>query len=62
MKTKPIIYKFTFYGCAHPMNQEEKSQKDLESELDELIWCHQSLQVVTPLKVTKHKLVKEETK
>jgi len=44
------------------MNQEEKSQKDLESELDELIWCHQSLQVVTPLKVTKHKLVKEETK
>tara|TARA_R110002020_G_scaffold350065_3_gene563529 strand:- start:26 stop:208 length:183 start_codon:yes stop_codon:yes gene_type:complete len=60
MKTKPIIYKFTFYGCVHPLNNEEKTQKDLESELEDLIWCHESLQVLTPLKITKHKLVKEE--
>ena len=59
MKTKPTIYKFTFYGCVHPLNKEKKTQEDLQREIDDLIWCTESLQVVTPLEVTKHKLVKE---
>tara|TARA_A100001391_G_scaffold197367_1_gene177380 strand:+ start:197 stop:397 length:201 start_codon:yes stop_codon:yes gene_type:complete len=53
---KPKIYKFTFYGAVHPMDRKNKSLKDLRKEIDDMMWSVSSMQPLSELEVTKHKL------
>jgi len=59
---KPKIYKFTFYGAVHPMDRKNKSLKDLRREIDEMMWSVPSMQPLSELEVTEHKLKEKRKK
>lgn len=51
---KPKVYKFTFYGCVHPMAS--ISKKQLQDNVENCIWSVEDLQLVKELKVTEYKI------
>jgi len=55
MKTEPTVYKFTFYGCAHPWVSTE-GEIDLPEQVDEALCYVDGLQQITKLEVTEHTL------
>ena len=52
MKTEPTVYKFTFYGCAHPWAATE-GKVDLPEQVDEALCYVDGLQQMTKLEVTE---------
>ena len=56
---KPKVYKFTFYGCVHPMSA-NKTKADLIEEVDDAIWSCQSMTILKELEVEEYKLKLEE--
>ena len=51
MKTKPKVYKFTFYGCAHPWTEE--SEIDIPAQVEEALCYVDYLQQMTKLEATE---------
>jgi|TARA_R110002051_G_scaffold210324_1_gene275921 hypothetical protein len=49
MKKEPTVYKFTFYGCAHPWVATES----LPEQVDEALCYIDGLQQMTKLEVTE---------
>ena len=52
MKTEPTVYKFTFYGCAHPWVSTE-GEVDLPEQVVEALCYVYGLQQMTKLEVTE---------
>jgi hypothetical protein len=52
---KPKVYKFTFYGCVHPMSK-NRTRKDIIEEVDNAIWCCDSMSIIKDLEVEEYKL------
>ena len=52
MKTEPKVYKFTFYGCAHPWTETE-SEIDLPAQVEEALCYVDYLQQMTKLEATE---------
>ena len=52
MKKEPTVYKFTFYGCAHPWVDTE-GEVDLPAQVEEGLCYVDSLQQMTKLESTE---------
>ena len=52
---KPKVYKFTFYGCVHPMSA-NRTKADLIEQVDDAIWYCQSMTILKELEVEEYKL------
>lgn len=52
MKKEPTVYKFTFYGCAHPWGK-PKGDADLKDQVEESLCYVDALQQMTKLEVTE---------
>ena len=52
---KPKVYKFTFYGCVHPMSA-NRTKADLIEEIDNAIWSCDSMTIIKDLEVEEYKL------
>ena len=52
MKTEPTVYKFTFYGCAHPWVSTE-GEVNLPEQVEEALCYVDHLQQMTKLEATE---------